>query len=73
MAGIPYKDAHGRYFDFHSFRKCTGSFLRQGGVDPSVSMKLLDHSDIRMTMQVYNDNELLDGKEALKAIPDLTI
>jgi integrase len=49
-AGIPYQDLNGRYFDFHSFRKCTGSFLRQAGVDPSLSKQYLDHSDIRMTI-----------------------
>lgn len=72
-AGIPYQDMSGRYFDFHSLRKCTGSFLRQGNVDPSVSMRLLDHSDIRMTMEIYNDVELLDAKPALDAMPQLTI
>ena len=72
-AGIPYRDALGRFFDFHSFRKCTGSFLRQAKVDPSVSMQYLDHSDIRMTMEVYNDENLLDADGALNAIPSLAI
>jgi integrase len=72
-AGIPHRDALGRVFDFHSFRKCTGSFLRQAKVDPSVSMQYLDHSDIRMTMEVYNDESLLDAEGALQAIPQLTI
>jgi hypothetical protein len=72
-AGIPYQDEAGRYFDFHSFRKCTGSFLRQGKVDPSVSKRFLDHSDIRMTMEVYNDEALLDERTALEAMPRLTV
>jgi integrase len=72
-AGIPYQDAAGRYFDSHSFRKCTGSFLRQGKVAPSVSKRFLDHSDIRMTMEVYNDEALLDDRTALDAMPRLTV
>ncbi len=73
FAGVPYTDVKGRYFDFHSFRKCKGSFLRQAKVDPSVSMNQLGHSDIKMTMQVYNDEELLPQDDALKATPKLTI
>jgi integrase len=69
MAGIPYQDAQGRYFDFHSFRKCAGSFLRQKKVDGALSMKHLDHSDIRQTFETYNDVELLDEQEALAAMP----
>ena len=73
FAGIPYQDVKERVFDFHSFRKCKGSFLRQAGVDPAVSMQQLGHSDIRLTMQVYNDEELLPSDEALAATPPLTI
>jgi integrase len=72
-AGIPWQDEKGRYFDFHSFRKCKGSFLRKAKVDPAVSMRQLGHADIRMTMEVYNDEELLDCQEALEATPKLTI
>jgi integrase len=73
FAGIPYRDVKGRVFDFHSFRKCKGSFLRQAGVDPAVSMQQLGHTDIRLTMEVYNDEELLLSDEALAATPPLTI
>jgi hypothetical protein len=31
------------------------------------------HSDIKLTMQVYTDPELLDETEALEAMPDLPI
>jgi integrase len=73
FAGVPYRDDKGRVFDFHSFRKCKGSFLRLAKVDPSVSMAQLGHADIRMTMQVYNDENLLPHDEALAATPNLTI
>jgi integrase len=72
-AGVPYVDAKGRVFDAHSFRKCKGSFLRQAGVDPSVSMQQLGHADVKRTMQVYNDETLLPQDAALAATPSLTI
>ena len=72
-AGIPYQDERGRYFDFHSLRKCTGSFLRQAKIDPSISKIYMRHSDIRLTMEVYNDELMLDLKEAMDAMPRLTL
>ncbi len=72
-AGIPYRDEAGRYFDFHSLRKCLGSYLRLAGIDPAVSMKLLRHSDIRLTMQVYNDDELAQLAPVVNALPKMVI
>jgi integrase len=72
-AGIPYRDESGRYFDFHALRKCTGSFLRQAKIDPSVSKLFMRHSDIRLTMEIYNDEMLLDLKEAVEAMPRLRL
>ncbi len=65
-AGIPYRDDRGRVFDFHSLRKCLGTFLRLAGVDPATSMKLMRHSDIRLTMQTYNDDELQELAPVVK-------
>lgn len=70
-AAIPYRDDAGRYFDFHSLRKCLGSYLRLAGIDPAVSMKLLRHSDIRLTMQVYNDDELVQLAPVVNALPKM--
>ena len=72
-AGIPYCDETGRYFDFHALRKCTGSYLRQAKIDLSVSKRYMRHSDIRLTMEIYNDELLLDLTEAADAIPHLTL
>jgi integrase len=69
-AGIPYMDEHGRVFDFHSLRKCLGSYLRQAKVDPAVSKLYLRHSDIRLTMETYDDERLHDlHEEATKRLP----
>jgi integrase len=63
-AGIPYRDDLGRYADFHSLRKSLGTALRQAGVDVAVSRRLMRHSDVRLTLQVYNDDRLHDLHEA---------
>jgi integrase len=72
-AGIPYRDDRGRVFDFHSLRKCLGTFLRLAGIDPAASMKMLRHSDIRLTMQVYNDDELQELIPVVNTLPRLTL
>jgi len=68
-AGIPYRDERGRVFDFHALRKCCATYLRRASVDPAVAMKVLDHGDIRLTMQVYTDAEALDDRAAVEALP----
>lgn len=72
-AGIPYQDGQGRYFDFHSLRKCLGSFLRLAGVDPAMSMKMMRHSTIRLTMEVYNDDQLIDLHRVVESLPQLKV
>jgi integrase len=47
FAGIPYRDDHGRVFDFHSLRKSLGTHLRLAKVDPAVSQLFLRHGDTR--------------------------
>ncbi len=59
-AGIPYRDDLGRVADFHSLRKSLGTHLRRAKVDPSVSQIFMRHSDIRLTMETYNDDRLHD-------------
>jgi integrase len=72
-AGIPYRDDKGRVFDFHSLRKCLGTFLRLAGIDPAVSMKMMRHSDIRLTMEVYNDDQLQELAPVVNVLPRLKL
>lgn len=60
FAGIPYTDDLGRVFDFHSLRKSLGTHLRRSKVDSAVSQLYMRHSDIRLTMEIYNDEQLHD-------------
>lgn len=63
-AKIPEVDARGRVVDFHGFRHTLATNLNRGGVTPRVAQKLMRHSDLRLTMNVYTDPELLDTEDA---------
>lgn len=67
VAGIPYQDEAGLYFDFHALRHQTGSLLAAGGVHPKVAQDVMRHSDINLTMSLYTHT--LTGQKQ-KAITD---
>jgi integrase len=48
--GIPYRDAQGRYADFHALRYTWATFLQRNGVAQRFAMKLMRHSDIKLTI-----------------------
>jgi hypothetical protein len=62
MAGIPYKDDHGRYFDFHSLRHCTDTYLNAGGLSPSVIMLFKKPG---LSLVTYNDPRKNNARTAL--------
>ncbi|HEX5036283.1 MAG TPA: site-specific integrase [bacterium] len=58
----------------HGLRKTFCSLLARGGVHPKVAQKLMGHSDVRMTMDIYTeigDDQLRDAVNGLPAIRDL--
>ncbi len=71
-AGIPYKDAAGRFADFHSLRKTFGTNLAKAGVPSRVAMTLMRHSDRRLTDKIYTDENLLGTWSAIDALPCFT-
>jgi len=68
-AGIAKKDAQGRTVDVHSLRHTFATLLARNGVSPSVAQKLMRHSDIRLTMNLYTHLELADTAGAVAALP----
>jgi integrase len=70
-AGIPYRDERGRTLDVHALRYTTATFLSRAKVAPRVAQKVMRHSDIKLTMQVYTDVHEADEKEAIAAMPSL--
>jgi integrase len=72
LAGIPYRDEQGRTLDVHALRHTTATFLSRAKVPPAVAQRIMRHSDIKLTLQVYTDVQQLDEAEAIAAMPALT-
>jgi len=68
-AGIAKRDAQGRTVDVHSLRHTFATMLARNGVSPSIAQKLMRHSDIRLTMNLYTHLELADTAGAVAALP----
>jgi integrase len=73
LAGIPYRDEHGRTFDVHALRHTTATYMSRGKVAPRIAQGFMRHCDIKLTMQTYTDHRLLDEAEALDALPALPL
>ena len=62
------KTERGRTLDVHSLRHTFCTALAAAGVPPRVAQKLMRHSSIRLTMQVYTDVGMLDDRAAVESI-----
>jgi integrase len=71
LAGIPYRDDQGRTQDVHALRHTTATFLSRAKVPPAVAQRIMRHSDIKLTLEVYTDVQQLDEAQALVALPAL--
>ncbi len=71
-AGIPYVDAKEERADFHSLRITFGTLLMLAGVPEIVRMKLMRHSDMRLTQKVYTDASMIPIWDGAAALPTLT-
>jgi hypothetical protein len=69
--GIAYCDESGRYADFHALRYTWATFLQRHGIAQRFAMKLLRHSDIKLTSKVYTDESQLPIYDAVKGLPRL--
>jgi integrase len=69
--GIAYQDELGRYADFHALRYTWATFLQRNGVAQRFAMKLMRHSDIKLTAKVYTDEMQLPIYDAIKNLPRL--
>ena len=69
--GIEYRDESGRYADFHALRYTWATFLQRNGVAQRFAMKLMRHSDIKLTAKVYTDETQLPIYDAIKGLPRL--
>ena len=69
---LSYRDAAGRYADFHSLRHSFISALASGGVHPKTAQTLARHSTITLTMDRYSHTCRGEAAAALQALPDLS-
>jgi len=70
-AGIAYKDEQDRYADFHALRYTWATFLQRNGIAQRFAMKLMRHSDIKLTAKVYTDEMQLPIYDSIKNLPRL--
>lgn len=70
-AGIEYKNNEGKYFDFHSFRYCTDTYLNKAGVPIAVIMLFMRHKTVKLSMVTYNDPKFQETRKALIHLPKL--
>jgi integrase len=68
-AGIDRYDADGRQLDRHALRTTLGTNLALAGVMPQMAMKVLGHSDVRITMKHYTALRLVDTAKAVQTLP----
>lgn len=66
-AGIPYETERGQA-DRKSLRKTFGTHLAMAGVDFRLTVRLMRHSDPRLTQNVYTDPLLLDMRGAVERL-----
>jgi len=73
LAGIPYKDAAGRVFDFHALRGQFATSLARNGVSLAAARELMRHSTVDLTAKHYTHLSLEDRREAISKLPDTEI
>jgi integrase len=70
-AGIPKIDERGKCMDFHCLRHSCASRLAAAGVSLPVAMRLMRHSDPKLTAKSYVDEAVLPMVESVGKIPGL--
>ena len=69
LAGIPFVDTTGRRADFHALRHTLNTNLLKHGVPLRVSMKMMRHSDPKLTTKDYMDTSQLPMEDAINRLP----
>ena len=70
-AGIPYRDASGLYFDFHSLRCQTATLADAAGVSPRVVQKIMRHSSLELTGRYTRPRAVNTSQAAAGMLPSL--
>ena len=59
--------------DFHALRHTFGSLLAASGVHPKTAQKLMRHSDINLTMNIYTHVQESETQAAIDSLPDFEV
>ena len=70
--GVAYKDAEGRYADFHALRYTFATFMRKNGMPDNFVRKQMRHKTIRQT-DGYTDEAQLPIYDSIKNLPSLGV
>jgi len=70
-AKIDRYDAERRQLDRHALRTTLGTHLAQAGVLPQSAMRVLGHSDVRITMKHYTALRIEDTAKAVQTLPSI--
>lgn len=70
MAEIPYK-VDGKVVDFHALRGTYCTQMARAGVPLALAMKLMRHSDPRLTAVIYTHLGMQDLSDAVESLPAL--
>lgn len=68
-AGVPYKDAGGRFGDFHAWRHTYITRLVRAKHSPHVVQKLARHGDVRLTLIYYAHADEREIRAAIASLP----
>ena len=64
-------DEEGRHATFHALRATLATNLARANVPPAVTMRLMRHSNMRVTLRPYTALTSTDTRAALAALPRL--
>jgi integrase len=70
-AGIPKRDKRGRVADFHSLRHSCATRLAAENVPLAIAMRLMRHSDPKLTAKAYVDQDALPLAESIAKLPGM--
>jgi integrase len=70
---LAFKDEQGRQVDFHALRMTADTMLGIAGVPARIRQLFMRHSDIRLTLQTYDDSRLYELQDAVRAMEKLDL
>lgn len=71
--GVPYVDHQGRRLDVHALRKTFITMGAASGMSPQVLKILARHSELRLTLGAYTDDDKMPLRAAIDGLPSISL